>query len=92
MSGIRMSQESLIRKSVTHNICTLLETLDNEGVTNLYDLVIQEIEQGLLKATMRYTKGNQSTATTLLTMSRATLRKKLEHHNLLYYGKVDNTK
>lgn len=81
-----MESKSLIRQSVSTNIEAFLETSGGEGVVNLYDIVLQEVERGLLEATMSYTGGNQSLATSILTMSRATLRKKLETYDLLYHG------
>jgi len=65
-----------------------LQTVDLKYVTNLHELVIDEMESSLFEAVMIETQGNQSTAAKMLGMSRATLRKKLEKFNMLYCGKV----
>ena len=49
---------------------------------NLYDLVIHEIEEPLLRAVLEFTRGNQSRAAEVLGINRSTLRKKLRFHGL----------
>lgn len=56
--------------------------LDGEQPKELYEMVLQEMEQPLLKHVMEYTKGNQSRAAIVLGLNRATLRKKLEKYDL----------
>ncbi|TXK93392.1 Fis family transcriptional regulator [Methylococcaceae bacterium CS1] len=82
-----MSQQNLLRLSVIENVSTFLNATDTDKVKDLYAMVIDEVEQGILEATMEFAKGNQSDVTSILTMSRATLRKKLQKHDLLYHGK-----
>ena len=48
----------------------------------LYELVLGEIEQPLLRALMDYTRGNQSRAATILGLNRSTLRKKLRQYKI----------
>ena len=82
-----MKLESIIQQSVTSFISDFLQTAGEADVTNLYQMVIEEVDRATLEATMTYSKGNQSVATSTLTMSRATLRKKLQKYDLLYHGK-----
>ncbi len=49
---------------------------------DLYDLVIGQVEQPLLKAVLEYTKGNQSQAAGILGINRGTLRKKLKTYSI----------
>jgi Fis family transcriptional regulator len=51
-------------------------------VSNLYDLVLAEVERPLLETVMRHTHGNQTHAAALLGMSRSTLRKKLAQYDI----------
>ena len=60
-----------------------LSQLDGQKISNLYGLVLSEIEQPLFKAVLDFTSGNQSVASELLGISRGTLRKKLELYDLL---------
>ncbi len=56
--------------------------LDGHKATNLYTLVLEEIEQPLFKSVMKHTKNNQSNAATILGISRGTLRKKIKQYKL----------
>jgi len=57
--------------------------LKGQVPTNLYEMVLAEVEVPLLEAVMEYTKGNQSRAAILLGLSRGTLRKKLKIYGML---------
>ena len=57
--------------------------LDGQTCTDLYQLVLQEVEDPLLNAVMKYTRNNQSKASEMLGLNRGTLRKKLKHYDLL---------
>lgn len=76
-----------LSENVEASIIEYLISTETSLLTNFYAQVIKEAEIGMLKATMAYWKGNQSDATEILGVSRATLRKKLTEHSLLYYGK-----
>jgi Fis family transcriptional regulator len=56
--------------------------LNGHDPSDLYELVLGEIEQPLLKTLMEYTHGNQSRAAAILGLNRSTLRKKLRHHKI----------
>ena len=62
---------------------TYFEDLDGYQVTDLYDLVLQQVEAPLFASVMAYTKDNQSKAAALLGLNRGTLRKKLKQYNLI---------
>ena len=57
--------------------------LDGQPATDLYQLVLEQVESPLLEAVMAYTSGNQSRAAEMLGLNRGTLRKKLKQYNLL---------
>jgi Fis family transcriptional regulator len=56
--------------------------LNGEPPSNLYDLVLSEIEQPLLDVVMTQTRGNLSKAAEFLGLNRATLRKKLKKYGI----------
>ncbi len=58
------------------------DDLDGAPPGDLYHLVLGEIENPLLTAVMRHTRGNQSQASVLLGINRGTLRKKLKIYGL----------
>ncbi|MDP6969680.1 MAG: DNA-binding transcriptional regulator Fis [Gammaproteobacteria bacterium] len=72
-----------LRQSVEQSMQTYFEDLDGYQVTDLYDLVLQQVEAPLFASVMAYTKDNQSKAAALLGLNRGTLRKKLKQYDLL---------
>jgi Fis family transcriptional regulator len=55
---------------------------DQQQPSNLYDLVLQEMESPLLEIVMQRTRGNQTKAAELLGINRGTLRKKLRQYGI----------
>ena len=51
--------------------------------TNLYELVMSEVEEPLIRSCLKYTRGNQSKVALLLGINRGTLRKKMKKFNML---------
>lgn len=58
------------------------DELNGQPPSDLYDLVLSEIEQPLLEVVMAETRGNISKAAAFLGLNRATLRKKLHKYGL----------
>ncbi|MFQ5995407.1 MAG: DNA-binding transcriptional regulator Fis [Acidiferrobacterales bacterium] len=56
--------------------------LDGEKATDVYDLVITQVEKPLLDVVMNHAQSNQSKAAEMLGINRNTLRKKLRLHGL----------
>ena len=56
--------------------------LNGQAPSELYELVLGEIEQPMLEVVMSETRGNISKAADYLGLNRATLRKKLEKYGL----------
>lgn len=50
--------------------------------TDLYRLVLDQVEHPLLERVLAYHRGNQSRAAEMLGINRGTLRKKLRYHGL----------
>jgi len=73
---------SQLSHAVKHSIRRYLYELDGTQPSNMYDLVLRQIEQPLFEAILEHTKGNQSRAAEMLGLNRGTLRKKLRSYNL----------
>lgn len=56
--------------------------LDGEDATDLYDMVLAQMEKPLLEMVMNHTGSNQCKAAEMLGINRNTLRKKLKSHGL----------
>ncbi|EKE00747.1 MAG: Transcriptional regulator, Fis family protein [uncultured bacterium] len=71
-----------LSKCVRESLEDYFDRLDGHKATNLYTMVLEEIEEPLFKAVMKHVKSNQSNAATILGLSRGTLRKKLKQYKL----------
>ncbi len=72
-----------LRDHVAQAMSNYFSQLGNEPVTDVYQMVLSEIEAPLLEAVMEYTRDNQTRAAILLGLNRGTLRKKLKQYGLL---------
>ncbi len=78
----RRSEKSLA-VSVEKAVKEYLKMMDDQQVTDLYELVIREIEAPLIERVLQYTGNNQSQTAIILGLNRGTLRKKLRKYRLL---------
>lgn len=72
-----------LREHVETAVEAYFAQLDGQIVSGVYDMVLQEVEAPLLEAVLRYTRNNQTLASTVLGLNRGTLRKKLKRYGLL---------
>jgi len=73
---------SQLSQAVKHSIRRYLYELDGTQPSNMYSLVLKQIERPLFEAILEHTKGNQSRAAEVLGLNRGTLRKKLQSYGL----------
>ena len=78
--------DASLRASVTAAVRSYLEQLDGQLGTEVYQMVLTEVEGPLLQEIMHYTRNNQTKASRMLGLNRGTLRKKLKQHGLLNDG------
>lgn len=78
-----LPQETSLRTEVDKALHRYFQHLENEPVTDLYQMVMSEVEAPLMEAVMRYTGNNQSKASIMLGLNRGTLRTKLKQYGLL---------
>lgn len=80
----KLSQSSrTLRNSVEQALKNYFEHLDGQDVTDVYNMVLCEVEAPLLESVMEHVKGNQTRASEILGLNRGTLRKKLKQYGLL---------
>ncbi len=72
-----------LRQSVEFAVNNYFAQLDGQMVTDVYDMVLAEVEAPLLEAVLKYTRNNQTLAATVLGLNRGTLRKKLKRYGML---------
>ncbi|MCG7599124.1 DNA-binding transcriptional regulator Fis [Halomonas sp. McH1-25] len=72
-----------LREAVDDAMQRYFAHLDGEMVTDLYAMVMAEVEAPLLNAVMAHAGGNQTRAADMLGLNRGTLRKKLKQYDLI---------
>lgn len=76
-------QQKTLREYVEFSMESYFEQIGDQKIVDLYELVISEVEAPLMEAVMKYTRNNQTKASTTLGLNRGTLRKKLKKYNML---------
>ncbi|KAA8983583.1 MULTISPECIES: DNA-binding transcriptional regulator Fis [Gammaproteobacteria] len=76
-------QTVTLRDSVEQALENYFSQLDGAPVSDVYQLVLSEVEAPLLEKVMEYTGDNQTRASAMLGLNRGTLRKKLKQYGLL---------
>jgi len=79
----RENPKQSLRDSVKACVRQYLEDLDGQISTDVYQMVLAEVEAPLLEEIMAYTRNNQTRASIMLGLNRGTLRKKLKQYKLI---------
>jgi len=78
-----IDSSTTLRDCVETTLSNYFAQLDGAPVTDVYQLVLTEVEAPLLEQVLKYTRNNQTKASVLLGLNRGTLRKKLKQYGLL---------
>lgn len=79
----QVQQDQSLRNSVERAVSNYFQHLDGQEVTEVYDMVLAEVEAPMLEVIMKHTRHNQTKAAKVLGLNRGTLRKKLKQYGLL---------
>ena len=71
-----------LREHTQHALDCYFTSMNGHKPGHLYEMVLREVEEPLLRATLEYTEGNQSRAADILGINRGTLRKKLKLYGI----------
>jgi Fis family transcriptional regulator len=85
-SLIEFSEETdhgTLRQDVKRAMARYFAQLDGQAPSELYQLVMTEVEAPLLEVVMKQAENNQSKAATMLGINRGTLRTKLKRYGML---------
>ncbi|MCV6614104.1 MAG: DNA-binding transcriptional regulator Fis [Cellvibrionaceae bacterium] len=77
------SRNQSLRDSVEIAMENYFRNLEGQSVTDVYELVMNEVEAPMLEVIMKHTRHNQTKAAQVLGLNRGTLRKKLKQYGLL---------
>ncbi len=83
VEGYTEESRPSLRDSVEIAVGNYFQHLEGQDVTDVYDMVMAEVETPLLEVVMKYTRHNQTKAAQVLGLNRGTLRKKLKQYGLL---------
>lgn len=83
LTNAPVAQAQTLRDSVSIALNNYFAHLDGQDVTDVYEMVLSEVEAPLLEEVLKYTRNNQTKASILLGLNRGTLRKKLKQYGLL---------
>lgn len=72
-----------LRDCVEKAVNNYFQHLDGQDVTDVYEMVLAEVEAPMLEVVMKQTRHNQTKAAQVLGLNRGTLRKKLKQYGLL---------
>mgnify|MGYP002738237400 CR=1 FL=1 len=82
ISRERVKDHKPLREAVKEAIDEISKKLDGKYPSNLYRLVINEVERPLFEKVLDYTDGNQSKASEILGITRSTLKKRLDYFDI----------
>ncbi|ACE84642.1 DNA-binding transcriptional regulator Fis [Cellvibrio japonicus] len=77
------TQAQSLRGCVEQAVDNYFKHLDGQDVSNVYEMVLAEVEAPMLEIVLKYTRHNQTRAAQVLGLNRGTLRKKLKQYGLL---------
>ena len=77
-----LQSKNFLRDQVTSALHEYFSKLEGTSASNIYELVLAEVEAPLLEIVMQYAKGNQTRAAQWLGLNRGTLRKLLAKYGL----------
>lgn len=76
-------KSATLSQAVETAVGNYINAMDGQEITNLYELVISEVEAPFMGEVMKVANQNQSLASTMLGLNRGTLRKKLKKYGLV---------
>jgi Fis family transcriptional regulator len=79
----QVGQAQSLRDYVEQAVTNYFQHLEGQDVTEVYNMVLSEVEAPLLEVVMKYCRHNQTKAAHVLGLNRGTLRKKLKQYGLL---------
>ncbi|MAM71631.1 MAG: DNA-binding transcriptional regulator Fis [Gammaproteobacteria bacterium] len=72
-----------LKQCVNEALEDYLNQVEPEHISDLYTMVLAEVEAPMLAVVMKHARSNQSKAASMLGLNRGTLRKKLRQYRLL---------
>jgi Fis family transcriptional regulator len=78
--SLKQEQGQGLQDLVYNLVTRFLAENKSKSISDLYDMILSEVEPPLLQAVMEKRRGNQLQAAKMLGISRGTIRKKLQRY------------
>ena len=82
-SALAQDEQTTLAESVRECVERYISAMGDEEISNLYELVLSEVEAPLIQSVLDSTHNNQSKTALMLGLNRGTLRKKLRKYGML---------
>ncbi len=83
LSPLQQDKNLTLREHILLVMQRYFSSLGEIEPRNLYNLVMEEVEEPLFRAVMKFTSNNQSETSRVLGLARGTVRKKLKQFGLI---------
>ena len=80
---IKTDQSKSLSEQVTETLEVYFDNLQDEKTSDLYEMVIQQVEKPLIEFVLAKTENNQTQTAQILGINRNTLRKKMQKYLLI---------
>lgn len=78
----KLNGNRVLSDHVTESMSQYFEALNGTPPSDIYKMVIEQVEKPLFRTVLEYSEGNQSHAADILGINRGTLRKKLKQYGI----------
>ncbi len=82
-SKLSQNKNHSLSEQVTYTLERYFETLQDESTSDLYEMVIQQVEKPLIAFVLTQHDNNQTQTAKTLGINRNTLRKKMQKYQLI---------
>lgn len=78
----KLNGNAVLSDHVAHSMEQYFQALNGTPPSDIYRMVLEQVEGPLFKSVLDYSDGNQSHAAEILGINRGTLRKKLKQYGI----------
>jgi len=88
MNNPQSSQNDVMPASLSDHVTNMLETyfntLEEQQASDVYEMVLQQVEKPMIEFVLNQTENNQTHAANILGINRNTLKKKIQKYKVEY--------
>ena len=83
MERTKKNTASSISKTIKNETISYINKMNGQGVSNLHDLFISEVEKSLISAVLTHLGGNVTKTASYLGINRGTLIKRIKDYGII---------